>query len=106
MAKQVLFEVQHSKRLASTQFDAMAGSNVHAIMTARRVWLKNTEKLNTTALMDAAKEKVTKAITWLEQNATNFYFIADKSSASELRVYFLSRRDMEEFIVWAKLAIV
>jgi hypothetical protein len=52
-----------------------------------------------------ANESIDKATNWLTQNATNYYFIADKSPLIDLRVYFLSRRDMEEFIVWTKLAL-
>lgn len=100
-----LFDVEHSKRLAPTQFDAMKGSNLHATMTARRVWLRS-KNTNSNAKIDIAKAKVEEAIRWLAQNATNFYFVADKSSTTELRVYFLSKHDMEHFIVWAKVAIV
>ena len=97
----VHFDVQHTKCLAPTQFDAMKGSNIHAIMTARRVWLKPKSSKSTSS----AIKTLGLARNWLQQNCTNFYFIADKSSNVELRVYFLSKHDMEHFVVWAKLKL-
>lgn len=74
-------------------------------MTMNRVML-NMEMLDGSyAEMDEIAKQWLRVTDRLAETCRDYYFIADKVKHDEFRVYFLSREEMEEFIVWAKLAL-
>jgi hypothetical protein len=94
--------VSHSKRLLEPQLEEIKGSNIHAIMIMNRVDIAfDVEDVGRTL----ARYSCQKAEEHLRENCRNYYFYAGHATHSQCHVYFLSKKDMDEFIVWSKVAL-
>jgi hypothetical protein len=102
--------VSHQKLLGEAQFEGIKGSAQHAAMSMNRVWINLLLTGNRGSRETQYHRQLQVVRDHLRETCKSYYFIGrrgthDGDGDTGIRIYFLSKKEMEDFLIWAKLRL-